>query len=152
MSAPYSEAEVYGPYKRKDGRMHVIAIFPDGTRKTTSYPKYLMEIYLGRYLGEDEEIDHIDRDFTNNSIKNLQVVSRSEHAKLDAIRTVPQAFQCPLCNKEFELSGRRLYDAKRHREQGKAGPFCSKSCAGSYNKSMNLEIKPIEIKHYRLDK
>jgi len=45
--------KVYGPYTRKDGRQHVI-LYENGTRKTVSYPKYLLETKLGRPLDSNE--------------------------------------------------------------------------------------------------
>ena len=43
-------------------------------------------------------------------------------------------FICPTCKKEFELEGRKLKDATQNQKRGKAGPFCSKRCAGLYGK------------------
>lgn len=132
----YTDCKIYGPYLRKDGRQHIIAIYPDKTRKTISYPKYLMEIHLNRYLTEDETVDHIDRDFTNNQISNLKVLPRREHISLDVKRYEAQSFTCPTCSKTFELSGRKLHDAIQNRKRGKFGPFCSRSCAGKYATSI----------------
>ena len=91
---PYETAKIYGPYLRPDGRQHIIAVYPDGSRKTTSYPKYLMEVHLGRYLLPTETVDHIDRDFTNNSISNLQVLSKETHSRLDAKRLASEVVKC----------------------------------------------------------
>jgi hypothetical protein len=54
--------KVHGPYTRQqDGRQHVVVVFVDLSKKTISYPKYLMEQKLGRELDPDlETIDHID--------------------------------------------------------------------------------------------
>lgn len=49
---------IYGPYARSDGRKHMILIDENGFRTTISYPKYLMEQYLGRKLADDETVDH----------------------------------------------------------------------------------------------
>ena len=37
----YEDYKVYGPYKRRDGRQHVI-LKKDKIKITVSYPKYLM--------------------------------------------------------------------------------------------------------------
>ena len=37
--------------------------------------------HLGRKLSSDEVVHHIDGDKLNNSWENLEVVSRSEHAR-----------------------------------------------------------------------
>jgi hypothetical protein len=41
----------------------------------------IMESYLGRELGADETVHHIDGDKLNNSISNLRVVKRADHAR-----------------------------------------------------------------------
>lgn len=75
---------LHGPYKRKDGRKHVILYRQtrDGRqiRKTISYPKLLIECRIGRKLKSHETADHKDEDFTNNRWKNLQILSRSKNA------------------------------------------------------------------------
>lgn len=73
---------VYGPYLRKDGRKHIV-IYNTETkhRRTQSYPRYLLEQYLGRELEKEETVDHIDEDFTNDVISNLQILSRIDNVK-----------------------------------------------------------------------
>lgn len=135
----YQNCRVYGPYKRDDGRMHCVIVFPDGSRKTISYPKYLMELKLGRFLSDAETIDHIDGDFNNNAYENLQILERSEHAKIDAHRAKEQWFKCGVCGTEFSLSGRKLQNAYNNRKfKNATGPYCSRRCAGiaSHNPSI----------------
>lgn len=38
-----------------------------------------MELFLGRYLGSNEHIHHINRNKLDNRIENLRLVSNSEH-------------------------------------------------------------------------
>ena len=44
-----------------------------------------LEVKLGRYLTNNEEVDHIDGDCTNDSIKNLQVLTKSKNAAKSAL-------------------------------------------------------------------
>ncbi len=122
--------KVHGPYKRDDGRKHVVVVFIDDTKKTVSYPKYLMEQYLGRELDPNlETIDHIDRDFTNDSLENLQIKERVEHVKEDILRVELVEIECPICLRKVN---KKAHTLQHNKKLGKAGPFCGKSCAGVY--------------------
>lgn len=77
----YENYKVFGPYVRKDNRKIVILqSLEDSKLKTVSYPKFLMEQHLGRYLTKDETVDHINADFTDDRIENLQILSRAKNA------------------------------------------------------------------------
>jgi len=127
--------KIYGPYTRKDGRQHIVLV-SDGKKTTMSYPKYLLEQKIGRKLLNHETCDHIDGDFTNNSLDNLQVLSRGDNAaKAMALRPREQIYcVCSECSKSFYASMKRV----RHNQgkQKKAGPFCSRSCAGRYGQRL----------------
>lgn len=134
----------YGPYDKTDGRQVIILKYSDGSRRTVSYPKWIMEKRLGRELDPDEEtVDHIDRDFTNNEWWNLRVVERSRHVKEDAKRLKPAVFTCMMCETEFEKDASYVYT---NRKDGKAGPFCSRKCAGIYGHKVKTgEIEKVEV-------
>lgn len=130
--------KVHGPYKRKDGRQIVIVIEDDGTKRTISYPKWLLELQLGRRLDPDlETVDHIDSNFENNSLENLRIMPRNEHSREDTRRVKHVKFDCAWCKKEFERSPRLIRDKAR---KNKAGPFCSRTCAGKYSRKLQLKL------------
>ena len=131
----YEDYKVYGPYTRKDGRQIVVAVSP-AHRTTISYPKFLVEKSLGRYLKASETVDHIDCDFRNNDLSNLRVLSRAQHAREDCLRLVAVDFVCPTCNVTFSLVGKKLRESHDSRRRGKTGPFCSRQCAGVYGASV----------------
>lgn len=60
---------VFGVYTdRARGRQSVQVCHLDGTRRYVPYPRFLVEVLLGRQLDPHEEtVDHLDQDFTNNS-------------------------------------------------------------------------------------
>jgi len=55
---------------------------PDFLHKYCYEYKLIMEKYLGRKLKKGEIIHHKNGDVTDNKIKNLQVMTQSEHIKL----------------------------------------------------------------------
>lgn len=122
---------LYGPYQRKDGRFHVIKLFVDGSRKTQSYPRYLMEQHLGRELTEEEQVDHINNDKLDNRLENLQLLTLQQNVHKSKKPPEKEQHTCPQCGKQFLALSRYV----RH-NQGtykRAGPFCSKSCAGKHS-------------------
>jgi hypothetical protein len=146
--------KVYGPYvDKKSGRKKVVLIYKDGTRKTMQYARYLMEQDLGRPLAEDEDVDHKDRDHTNDDISNLRVISKEEHKKDDQKRLVPVEWQCPMCDTKFVLDAKAESDAFQKRKKGQAGPFCSKQCAGRYGAEVRFgKREPIEVDYEAFEK
>ena len=120
--------KIYGPYTRKDGRQHVI-LYENNKRKTVSYPKYLLETKLGRSLLPHETCDHIDGNPLNNSLDNLQLLSRSDNIRKHAALLPAElcTFTCPICLCSFT---KRMHHIRHNRKQGKRGPYCSRSCAG----------------------
>lgn len=102
----YDDYTCYGPYTRKDGRQHVVLTKHSKTgkiieRKTVSYPKYLVERYLNRYLLSSETIDHIDGNFSNNALSNLRVVERALHCRSHAVTRKIIKKLCVICGVEF---------------------------------------------------
>lgn len=123
--------KIYGPYKNGEGRLVIWLKFDDGTKRGISYPKYLMELHLNRYLLDNETVDHIDGNFLNNNISNLQVLDRKEHCKLDVIRNKNIEVNCTYCNKLFIIEGSKLHTRNR-KDKNNSGYFCSRSCSGKY--------------------
>jgi hypothetical protein len=131
-----SSPKVYGPYKERRGRKIVILVYPDGSRETISYPKYLVEQALGLKLDRDlGTIDHIDGNYDNNHLSNLKIVPRKEHSEMDTRRVRLVKYKCLMCEKEFERSPRLIRDKAK---KGKSGPYCSRNCAGKYARLLQL--------------
>jgi hypothetical protein len=151
MAEPF---KVHGPYKRKDGRQIVIIIENNGKRRTVSYPKWLMEMQLGRKLDPNlETVDHWDSNFENNDLNNLRLVPRDQHSGDDTRRVKLVKFTCAWCDKEFERSPRLIRDKAK---KNKAGPFCSRGCAGKYSRMLQLKLidkmdsqKAVDSEYYK---
>lgn len=136
--------KVTGPYLRKDGRKHLClnnSKLSKGNKnktKTLSYPKALVEVRDNRRLLNNETVDHIDEDFTNDAIDNLQILSRMENAEKTFKLNEERARKiftgvCLECNIIFTKT---LNHIKHNLKQGKAGPFCSRQCAGKHNQKI----------------
>lgn len=146
------QTKVYGPYLRPDGRKHVVLAGNCGYKRTVSYPKFIKELELSISLG-DLTVDHQDRDKTNDENSNLIIRPRSEHTSLDARRVKVGTVVCPICGNEFTPTKNQI----NKRAQKTAGPFCSRSCAGKYSKSVQMggEVMPrttIELEYYQIEK
>lgn len=130
LSKVYGEpVRIYGPYMCGDGRLRA-DIRLEGGSKTHQYARLLLEAKLQRRLVGKETVDHIDGDYTNDSLDNLRVLSNADNARM---RGVVASFVCPYCETVIELRGDRLRNAKVNRAKGRAGPFCNRSCAGKYS-------------------
>lgn len=141
----YEEYKVYGPYLRSDGRQHVILIKHDTNnkiigRKTISYPKYIVEKYLNRYLTPEETVDHIDGNFSSNQLNNLRVVPRKEHCKSHAKKKVTITKKCPVCNTIFSTN-----NAKRKTCGSK---HCAGKCAHLNGHNQDNSIRTEENKYF----
>jgi hypothetical protein len=146
--------KIFGPYRRKDGRQIVIVVERNGKRRTISYPKWVMELHLGRRLDPDlETVDHWDSNHENNDISNLRLVPRDQHSADDTRRVKHVKLTCAWCDQDFERSPRIVRDKAKKK---KAGPFCSRKCAGKYSRMLQLKLinkfksqKPVKSEYYK---
>lgn len=134
---------VYGPYQDKiDNRMRCIIVHDNGRKQTVSYPRLVMESYLGVTLDPSEDIHHIDGDVTNNNIENLEVVYHKDHCKEHSLKyKEPIVVNCFYCGTEFELNTKRQSQRVRDSKRGKQGPFCSRRCSGKYGADIQRATK-----------
>lgn len=126
-------------YHGKDGRLRV---YVKETKKTISYPKYLMEKTLGRALLPNEVVHHIDENPLNNDITNLKVKTLSEHSKDHMTVYHDTTAICGWCGKEFIWTGlqqQRFYSERRIGRHKSKLPFCSRECSGRYGQRLQVE-------------
>ena len=91
----YDNCKISGPnHSKRDNRLRISIQFPDGKKIAKSYPKYLMEVHLDRFLEEDETVDHIDGNPLNNDLSNLQILDRKTHSSLDVLRNKDVLVTC----------------------------------------------------------
>lgn len=143
----FEGCKVYGPYTAKDGRQRVFLVYPNGRKRTVSYPKYLMEIKLGRELDPKKEtIDHIDGNFLNNDFKNLRILPIEQHVSEDTVQYKSLKCICLWCKNTFTRIGKQVSTDARNRRRNIVGPFCSRRCSGKYGVAVQKQIiKPFNV-------
>lgn len=81
-------------YICQDNRTRIYIVFDDKTHKIMSYPKFLMEQYIGRPLEPYEDVHHIDGDTLNNDISNLEIKNHGEHQKEHSTKYYDKITNC----------------------------------------------------------
>ena len=139
LAFPYCEDfEVgYVVTNKENRRVLVLKRKTDKKLCSTQYARYLLACKLGRYLKENETVDHIDNDKTNDSLENLTVLSRKEniskcakcrtleHGKSSMIKSGCKCEICRAAKKELNLRYLNKHRSevnkkrreKRHRQQ-----------------------------------
>jgi len=133
---------IYGPYQAKDKRYRCLIKHDDGTKTTISYPRLIMENYLGKILLPEQDVHHKDGNVENNDISNLKVILKSEHVRNHSIKyTESINVLCFYCGVIFILLPIRQMRRKQEEKRGKSGPFCSRICSGKYGSDMRGAAK-----------
>lgn len=138
--------------KGKDNRLRAYVIDDDNKLHVVSYPRILMEQYLGRKLKPNEDVHHIDGDVMNNNISNLQVLDHVEHEKLHAkplVKYYDKEAVCEVCGKTFIWTAERqsLYQRDLNRNKNRI-VTCSKSCSSKYGRYIQLGYSNIELSRF----
>ena len=85
--------------------------------------RLVMEVFLGRYLTDQEIVHHRDENKHNNALSNLQLTDRFSHNHTHKKPRKMEERICPVCGISFI-----------RKPQGKADigriPCCSRSCNG----------------------
>jgi len=125
---PWDGCKGYIVFHKKEKRNMLCIIFPDKSRTTTSYARYLMSVKLGRKLDINEQVDHIDEDKTNDDINNLQILSNydnvQKHLDIKNKRSVMIQLTCPICKITFERSPQRVNFKLKQGKQPTCGKYC----------------------------
>jgi len=111
----------------KENRKTLILVNNKDDRSSTQYARYLLSTKLGRFLSNDETVDHIDDDKTNDCIHNLQILTRAENI-IKACKQPDMELICPTCNTIFYRSLTKLRGKKDKAKNNMVA--CSRICGG----------------------
>lgn len=120
---PFDNFVCYKNLDKRQGRWMVHYIDNNNKKRSTiQYAKYLMSIKVGRILSRDEEVDHIDGNKLNDSLDNIEIVSREENRKRYAKRNKPAMVDliCDHCGSSFSRRKNQTYNKKKF--------FCCREC------------------------
>lgn len=120
-----------------DGRKRVDLFNSNEDRTTISYARYLMSVKLGEILSSDFEVDHIDRNCSNDELSNLQVITTEEHKKKTKQEVLGRSYSdvvCDFCGKDFQRETRQLGENKGYKRC-----FCSRVCSGTFYSKLRKE-------------
>lgn len=118
------------------------------TKQVVSYPRVIMENFLGRKLLPEEEVHHKDGNPLNNKIDNLEVMTRAEHLRIHAEENrkyFDKIMVCPMCGEEFlwtaaqqqKFQSNKNRKDRKHRET--EAPFCSKKCVAKLGREIQFK-------------
>ena len=92
--------------------------------------RHIMQTHLGRILGYNEVVHHVNGDSKDNRLENLKVMSRKEHTVLHIAKPNAYMFiKCKKCDKSIKISIKKYI---RDKNNGKHNVFCSHTCRGKY--------------------
>lgn len=108
--------------------------------------RVVMENHLGRMLTDDEEVHHKDKDGHNNSVSNLEVLTKEQHRIIHAKEKTRKYIElvCPICRRNFIIEERFSFLVKKDKEY----TCCSRSCGGKASTSTIKEAQVI-VRRFR---
>ena len=104
--------------------------------------RIIVENNINRVLSSIEIVHHINGNNKDNCIENLQIVSRSEHAKIHAMKSnnlnIKSAeiklIKCKNCGLELKIPVSIIRMDKIYKRKNK---FCSHSCSIKYYRNLH---------------
>lgn len=111
----------------RDNRKTLILVNNESDRTSTQYARYLLAVKLGRFLTNEETVDHIDEDKTNDDINNLQILSMADNIR-KSHKQPDMELICPICNTKFYRALTQLRSKKNRARLNMIA--CSRVCGG----------------------
>ena len=130
----YKDYEIIGSARlNSEGNPVILIKSPTGKKQQIFISRMIMEMKIGRNLKQNETIFFKDNNKLNVKLDNMEVCIRESRAD-----TTIEHYKCPMCGKEFDISGKKLIAVRGKRKAfGNAytGPYCSQSCAKKFNRN-----------------
>ncbi len=92
------------------------------------YHRHIFSIKIGRWIKKSEIVHHKDGNRTNNSVKNLELLTQKEHGHKHH-GELP-IVNCIICKKSFKQLDRKNW-------------FCSSKCLGIFQKKIPVSDKQL---------
>jgi len=139
--------------KGKSAGRKIVDLFNSNKDRTSiSYARWLMCIKVGYIISANYEIDHIDRNNSNDDITNLQILTKEKHrlktSKENSTGRTGDWLTCEVCGK--------LFFKAKYNQRAKKRIICGRKCNGKLS-SANLMQQIIisdndieKIREYRL--
>lgn len=125
---PYSEIWKSGyVVTNKENRKTLLLVNDKKDRSSTQYARYLLAVKLKRFLTSDETVDHVNDDKTDDSLENLQILTRKDNL-VKANKYPDVKLICPICKDTFYRTLTQLRGKKERIENNMVA--CSRSCGG----------------------
>jgi len=87
-----------------------------------------MSVHLGRYLTDDEHVDHINEDKADDRMDNYQILTNAENTKKSQAFAIYVDLKCPQCESRFLRRRKHTHLCVKK----KFVDFCSRSCSSKY--------------------
>ena len=125
---PYSEKWKFGYIVTNSENKKTLILFNShNDRSSTQYARYLLAVKLKRFLTEEETVDHIDGDKTNDSIDNLQILSRGDNIRKSQEKPKVKLI-CPICGTIFYRKRSKISGKEKRERANKNLICCSRKC------------------------
>jgi hypothetical protein len=140
-------SETYrSPWFELEGYRACTVKFSNGSKKTVLEHRENLEEKIGRKLRQNEVTHHKNGKKTDNRPENLEPKTRNAHTKLHRLENPAEYTEvtCKWCSQITKKLARQI---RHNKKQGKAGPFCNKSCSGKWHRENQIAAGQINLRN-----